>query len=115
MIFDRPATLQKIQAGIDGQGKLSSWSQKVIASSIAKILNPGMIKDGIDQYLVWGINDTAYSFPNLHVEVVALDSPIPVGVWRSVQNGPMPLSSNPSLMNWLMQPGETLSNSGWNC
>jgi isoquinoline 1-oxidoreductase beta subunit len=86
--FYRPATLQKVEAGIDSQGKLTAWSQKVVAPSIAKIVNPGMIKDGIDQYLVWGINDTAYSFPNFHVEVVTLDSPIPPGVWRSVQNGP---------------------------
>lgn len=86
--FYRPATLQKIEAGIDSQGKLLAWSQKVVAPSIAKIVNPGLIKDGIDQYLIWGINDTAYSFPNLHVEVVTMDSPIPVGVWRSVQNGP---------------------------
>jgi isoquinoline 1-oxidoreductase beta subunit len=43
-----------------------------------------MVKDGIDPAAVEGISDMEYEIPNLNVEYVKIDTPIPVGFWRSV-------------------------------
>lgn len=93
----RAATCQRIQAGLDSQGRLIGWSHKVACSSILKFLNPAWIKDGVDVFSLWGIVDfpdtpglshTVYEFPNFYVEQYLSDLPIPVCPWRSVQNAP---------------------------
>jgi CO/xanthine dehydrogenase Mo-binding subunit len=38
----------------------------------------------IDPFAVEGIVDMEYGIPNIHVEYVRVDTPIPVGIWRSV-------------------------------
>ena len=95
--FYRAATCQRIEAGLDSQGRLIAWSHKVACSSILKFLNPDWIKDGVDFFSLWGIVDapippvyshTVYEFPNFHVEQYLSDLPIPVAPWRSVQNAP---------------------------
>jgi len=95
--FYRAATCQRIEAGLDAQGRLIAWSHKVACSSILKFLNPEWIKDGIDSFSLWGIFDfpdspglshTVYEFPNFYVEQYLSDLPIPVCPWRSVQNAP---------------------------
>jgi isoquinoline 1-oxidoreductase beta subunit len=93
----RAATCQRIEAGLDSQGRVIGWSHKVACSSILKFLNPAWIKDGIDAFSLWGIVDfpdtpglshTVYEFPNFYVEQYLSDLPIPVTPWRSVQNAP---------------------------
>lgn len=95
--FYRGATCQKIEAGLDAQGRVVGWSHKVSCSSILKFLNPAGIKDGVDLYSLWGIvdnpnaptlNNTAYKIPNFYVEQYLSDLPIPCNPWRSVQNAP---------------------------
>ncbi|MGZ6292275.1 MAG: molybdopterin cofactor-binding domain-containing protein [Syntrophales bacterium] len=95
--FYRAATCQRIEAGLDSQGRLIAWSHKVACSSILKFLNPEWIKDGVDLFSLWGIVDapippvyshTVYEFPNFYVEQYLSDLPIPVAPWRSVQNAP---------------------------
>jgi len=95
--FYRAATCQRIEAGLDSQGRLIAWSHKVACSSILKFLNPDWIKDGVDFFSLWGIVDapippvyshTVYEFPNFYVEQYLSDLPIPVAPWRSVQNAP---------------------------
>ena len=93
----RSATCQRLEAGLDAQGRLTAWSQKVSCASILKFSNPAGIKNGIDIYSLWGIYDwdvtpvfnrTVYELPNWHLEQVLSDLPIPVSPWRSVQNAP---------------------------
>ena len=43
-----------------------------------------MMEKGIDPAAVEGIADLPYEVPNLRVEYIRLDLPIPVGFWRSV-------------------------------
>jgi len=95
--FFRAATSQRIQAGLDNQGHLSSWSHKVIAGSIMKDIDPKAIVNGVDIMSLWGIldfpdaptnNRIMYEIPNFYVEFLISDLPIPVAPWRSVQNGP---------------------------
>jgi isoquinoline 1-oxidoreductase beta subunit len=94
----RPATAQRIEAGLDAQGQLTGWSHRVSSVSILKGINPAAVKNGIDSYCLWGLWDTPdsphwnnriqYEIPNLHIEFTMSDLPMPVAPWRSVQNGP---------------------------
>ncbi|HUL21435.1 MAG TPA: xanthine dehydrogenase family protein molybdopterin-binding subunit [Thermodesulfobacteriota bacterium] len=95
--FFRAATCQKIQAGLDGQGRLIGWSHKAIAGSIMKDIDPKGIINGVDIMSLWGIldfpgaptnNKIMYEIPNFYVEFLISSLPIPVAPWRSVQNGP---------------------------
>ncbi len=82
----RPGSLHMIEGGLDGQGGLIAWRHKVVVSSIMERLMPALVKDGIDPTAVDGIANMDYSMPNLHVDYVRLDLPIPAGFWRSVGN-----------------------------
>ncbi|MBI5252203.1 MAG: xanthine dehydrogenase family protein molybdopterin-binding subunit, partial [Desulfomonile tiedjei] len=95
--FRAPAS-HRIEAGLDNQGQLISWSHKVVSPSIMKGIRPDAIKDGIDFYCLWGLADAPnspmlnnriqYEIPNLHIEFLISPLPMPVAPWRSVQNGP---------------------------
>jgi isoquinoline 1-oxidoreductase beta subunit len=93
----RAATCQRIEAGVDGQGQLTGWSHKVVAGSIFKLINPKAIQNGVDIMSLWGLvdfpgspdgNRILYEIPNLYLEFLISELPVPVTAWRSVQNGP---------------------------
>jgi len=96
--FFRSAASHRIEAGLDAQGNLTGWSHKLVSLAIAKHINPGELKDGIDYFCMGGLADRAespalnnriqYEIPNLSIEFFMSSLPIPCGVWRSVQNGP---------------------------
>jgi len=95
--FRAPMT-HRIQGGLDAQGRLIGWSHKTSAISIMKPVNPNAIKDGVDYYCLWGLwdapdsphwnNRIQYEIPNLYIEFLMADLPIPCWPWRAVQNGP---------------------------
>lgn len=95
--FRAPMT-HRIQGGLDAQGRLIGWSHKTSAISIMKPVNPKAIKDGVDYYCLWGLWDVPdsphwndriqYEIPNLYIEFLMADLPIPCWPWRAVQNGP---------------------------
>lgn len=80
----RPANCCKIEGGIDDKGRLVAWSHKVVVPSIFSRIFPQMMKNGIDPAAVEGIENMEYEIPNVYVEYVRLDAPVPVGFWRSV-------------------------------
>ena len=82
--FYRPATYNRLAAGIDAQGRLISWHHKIIAPSINESRWPGSIKNGIDHSVVQGAVNMPYRIPNLLVEYVMAKTPVPLGFWRSV-------------------------------
>jgi len=63
----RPANLTKFRGGLDGDGKLIAWFQRVAGPKLA----------------FEGIN-VPYSIPNLRIETVDQDPGIATGYWRSV-------------------------------
>lgn len=95
--FRAPMT-HRIQGALNGQGQLIGWSHKTASISIMKPVNPAAVKDGIDYYNLWGLwnvdnsphwNDRIqYEIPNLYIEFLMTDLPIPCWPWRSVQNAP---------------------------
>jgi len=96
--YFRAAGAHRIAAGLDAQGQLVGWSHKLVSPSIAKEINPGQLKDGVDWFCLWGLADRQesygwnnriqYEIPNLSIEFFLSPLPIPCGVWRSVQNAP---------------------------
>jgi isoquinoline 1-oxidoreductase beta subunit len=95
--FRAPAS-HRIEAGLDDRGQLIGWSHKVVSPSILKDIRPDAIKNGIDFYCLGGLADSPnsptwnnriqYEIPNLSIEFLISNLPIPVCPWRSVQNGP---------------------------
>jgi isoquinoline 1-oxidoreductase beta subunit len=82
--FYRPATCSKIEGGIDGKGRLIAWVHKLVAPSIFSRVYPQMVRNGIDPAAVEGAVDMKYEIPNIHLDYVRIDLPVPVGFWRSV-------------------------------
>jgi isoquinoline 1-oxidoreductase subunit beta len=93
----RAATAQRVRAGFDGEGRVTAWSHKVVCGSILKDIDAKQIINGVDFMSLWGLadfpgsphnNTIMYSIPNLDIEFVTNELPVPVTAWRSVQNGP---------------------------
>ncbi len=84
--YFRPGNISRIEGGLDDKGKLTAWSHRIAVPSIFGRVMPERIKNGIDPASVDGIEETPYEFPNFRVEFVQIDTPVPVGFWRSVGN-----------------------------
>jgi len=82
--FYRPANCAVIEAGIDARGLLTAWSQRIVAPSIFSRVLPDFIRKGVDPSAVEGVVDMEYEIPHARVEYIKLDTPVPVGFWRSV-------------------------------
>jgi len=82
--FYRPATYNRLTAGLDAQNKPIAWTHHIVAPPI--LLKFGPLQDGIDRTSIDGAAaDLPYAFPNVSVDQVAADLPgIPLGFWRSV-------------------------------
>ena len=84
--FYRPGNACRIEGGIDDKGNLIVWSHKVVVPSIFARAMPAAVKNDIDPAAVEGIENTPYEIPNIKVEYVRIETPVPVGFWRSVGN-----------------------------
>ncbi len=82
--FYRPANCSKIIGGLDEKGNLIAWSHKIVCPSIFSRVFPEQVKDGVDPAAVEGLKNMEYEVPNVLVEYVRIDTPVPVGFWRSV-------------------------------
>jgi isoquinoline 1-oxidoreductase subunit beta len=80
--FYRPATYNKLSAGLDAQNRPVAWTHHIVAPPILTKFGP--LQDGIDRTLIDGAADVPYAFPNLFVDQLAVDLPVPLGFWRSV-------------------------------
>jgi len=80
----RPMNVSRIQASLDNDGRVTGWSHKIVCPSIFARVLPQYMKNGIDNAAVEGLENMEYEVPNITVEYVRLDTPVPVGFWRSV-------------------------------
>ncbi|HKJ70794.1 MAG TPA: xanthine dehydrogenase family protein molybdopterin-binding subunit [Gammaproteobacteria bacterium] len=86
----RPATYNRLHAGIDGDGRVSAWRHRIVGPSI--MAQNGMIgpDQKIDHSSVEGAANIPYGLPNIGVDYVMANTPVPLWWWRSVgssQNG----------------------------
>ncbi len=82
--FYRPMNVSRIRGAVDAQGRPTAWSHKIVCPSIFARVFPQTMKDGIDNAAVEGVRNLEYEIPNVAVEYVRMDTPVPVGFWRSV-------------------------------
>ncbi len=82
--FYRPMNCSRAQGAVDADGRVTAWSHKIVCPSIFARVFPQMMKDGIDRAAVEGLQNMEYEIPNVAVEYVRFDTPVPVGFWRSV-------------------------------
>ena len=72
--FFRPTTYHAVQGGLDREDRPVAWSHRVSG--------PG---DSVGT-ITGGAVDLPYAIPNIRVDYVMSDIPVPIGPWRSVAN-----------------------------
>lgn len=82
----RPASRHLMEAALDAGGRPTAWHHRLVAPSISEQLWPGSVKDGLDRGAVDGAENLPYAIPNILVEYVMANTPVPIMWWRSVYN-----------------------------
>jgi isoquinoline 1-oxidoreductase beta subunit len=82
--FYRPASIVRMKAGLDAQGRVVAMHTRIACPSILKVLAPGTpMKDGIDFTAVRTFSDMPYTVPNQQVDYAMRNGHVPVGFWRA--------------------------------
>ena len=83
----RPAALARFKASLDANGKLLAWDNKSASGAIGHQYFPrnlGLPGMGPDKTTAEGEYDMQYEIANRRIAHVIVDSPVPLGYWRSV-------------------------------
>ena len=83
--FYRPAAYHQLQAGLDAKGDLISWKHRAASPSIGIFYGGTSISAG-EAAGVDSLDFPAYSVPNLRLEFAVVDTGMPLGYWRSVDD-----------------------------
>ena len=82
----RPMTAVKLRAGFDAQKKPVAWHFTVVGDGPARNGNP-YFKGKLDESTFGGLNKQPYAVANKRVDYVYEHIPVPIGYWRSVEQG----------------------------
>ena len=84
--YYRPMMVHKLRAGLDAEGNIVGWHQRVVGQSIliGSIFEPFLVKDGIDATSIEGAIELPYGVGAHKLEVHNAKVGIPVLWWRSV-------------------------------
>ncbi|HEX2279083.1 MAG TPA: xanthine dehydrogenase family protein molybdopterin-binding subunit [Candidatus Tectomicrobia bacterium] len=82
--FYRPMAAIRFRAALDANGMPTAYFNRSVTHSILSSVRPGDVKGGIDRTSVEGLANVPYGFPQLRVEHLILNTPVPVWFWRSV-------------------------------
>lgn len=84
----RPLTAQRIEAGLDADGKIVGWRHRVVADSISARFRPDAFEKsgGKDETVVEG-GHTFYKVGAHDLDYVRRDKGIDLGFWRAVGTG----------------------------
>ena len=80
----RPYYYDRLAATLDDKGKPLSWSHRITGSSIMARFAPPAVKNGVDPDAVEGAKDMPYAIPNVMVDYVRHEPPVPTAFWRGV-------------------------------
>jgi isoquinoline 1-oxidoreductase subunit beta len=80
--FYRPASVHRIAAGFDADGKLHAWHHRMASAGINAFMGRGELHESE----TGGIDDLGYAIPHLRLEYASAKSAVPRGWWRSVEN-----------------------------
>jgi isoquinoline 1-oxidoreductase beta subunit len=86
--FYRPASMARLRAGLDAQGKVVAFEAKIACPSILAVLMPAR-NSGVDFTAVRTLSDMPYEIPNQRIDYAQRNGHVPVGFWRAPgqQNG----------------------------
>jgi isoquinoline 1-oxidoreductase subunit beta len=79
------ATVESMQAGLDGDGRLVAWSHAKVSNPIMPIFPPPQSDDPWT-WIASGQVDIPYSIPAIRTSYVNVPSPVKYGPWRSVES-----------------------------
>jgi len=84
--YYRPAFLHSLKAALDANGNVVGWQHRLIGQSImtGTVMEPMMVKNGIDPVSVEGAANLPYAIPNMLVDLHSPKVAVPVLWWRSV-------------------------------
>src|SRR6266545_1066822 len=82
--FYRPATYNRLAAGLDAQGMPIAWTHRIVGPFIMSRLWPKLVQDGKDLTSIEGAANVPYAIPHAQVDYIMRETGIPVGPWRSV-------------------------------
>ena len=88
--FYRPASIVRMKAGLDAQGRVIAMHTTIACPSILKVLMPNSLDhEGIDFTAVRSFSDMPYMVANQQVDYAMRNGHVPVGFWRGPgqQNG----------------------------
>jgi len=87
--FYRPASVVKLRAGLNDEGKIIGFEAKIACPSILAVLIPRALRNGIDFTAVRTLSDMPYSIANQRIAYAMRNGHVPVGFWRAPgqQNG----------------------------
>jgi isoquinoline 1-oxidoreductase beta subunit len=84
--YYRPLFLHRIEAGLNAQGQLVAWKQRIVGQSIAAgtPFEGFIVKNGVDGTSVEGAANQPYQVANQFVDLHSPRKKVPVLWWRSV-------------------------------
>lgn len=82
--YYRPANHNRISAILDDSGKPVTWQHKIAGPSISDYLWDELEPGKVDYLSIEGATDIPYDIANVEVEWVKVNTPVPIGMWRSV-------------------------------
>lgn len=78
----RPGSRHVLSAGLDGEGRVMAWRHRVIAPSIGG--QAGRVPEGsLDETATSGARGMPYAIPNIWVDFVMSNTPVPIGCMRT--------------------------------
>jgi isoquinoline 1-oxidoreductase beta subunit len=80
----RPATYNRLRGGVATDGKLLAWEHRIAGPSILARVAPQRAADGHDWSSTEGAKNLPYDIASLRVSYAMVNTPVPVGFWRSV-------------------------------
>ena len=86
----RPASLVRMRASVDDQGKPQALHVRVSAPSLFSQLLRMPLQNGADQQAVACFNDHPYAIPHTLVDFAMRTAHVPVGFWRTVGHSQNP-------------------------
>jgi isoquinoline 1-oxidoreductase subunit beta len=81
--FYRPASIVRMKAGLDNEGRIVAMKTTIACPSILALLRPEGIDKGIDFTAVRTFSDMTYTIPNQQVDYAMRNGHVPVGFWRA--------------------------------
>lgn len=84
--YYRPMYVHKLSASLDASGMPQAWHQRIVGQAISQgtVLEPYMMKDGLDMSSVEGAVHMPYAIPHRRIESHNADKTLSVLWWRSV-------------------------------